>query len=102
MVEGVTPAGYSLAHETLEAMRQAAVRMVRRGIRVEDIAAGMRLNRSTVFGWIRKHRQGGWKALASTKAPGARPKLRQAQLLKLLDMLHRPAVYYGFGSDLWS
>jgi transposase-like protein len=51
--------GYSIDHATLEIMRMTAVRMVKRGIRVEDIAEGMRLNRSTVFGWLQKYRQHG-------------------------------------------
>lgn len=83
-------------------MRQTAVRMVQRGIRVDDIAAGMRLNRSTVFGWIKTFREKGWTVLASRKAPGARPKLRQRQAIRLIDMLHRPAFAYGFNSDLWT
>lgn len=94
--------GYSISHETLEEMRLTAVRMVQRGIRIEDIAAGMRLNRSTVFGWFHKYRHKGLKALKSTKAPGARPKLKQQHVLRLVAMLHRPAIEYGFGSDLWT
>lgn len=94
--------GYSLSHDTLEAMRFAAVRMIKLGIRVDDIAIGMQLNRSTVFGWVKKHRHGGLKALTSTKAQGAHTKLTQSQLLRLINMLHRPATHYGFWSDLWS
>lgn len=102
MASRAVPYGYSIPHLALETMRQATVRMVQRGIRVEDIAAGMRVNRSTVFGWIRRFREKGWTALASRKAPGARPKLRQRQAMRLIDMLHRPAFAYGFNSDLWT
>lgn len=94
--------GYSLSHQTLEVMRLTAVRLVQRGVRVEDIAVAMRLNRSTVFGWLQRYRRHGRTALRSTTAPGARPKLPQPQLLTLLAMLRRPAVDYGFGSDLWT
>jgi len=83
-------------------MRFTAVRMARRHIRIEDIAAGMRLNRSTVFGWIWKYRRRGWKGLRSTKAPGARPKLRQRDVFRLVKMLRQPALRWGFGSDLWT
>lgn len=94
--------GYSISHETLQEMRFTAVRMVQRGIRIEEIAIGMRLNRSTVFGWIRRYRQEGRGALQSTKAPGAKPKLKQRNVLSLVRMLHQPAVQFGFGSDLWT
>lgn len=102
MVSHTIPHGYSIPHLTLEAMRPAAIRMAQRGVRVEDIAAGMRLNRSTVFGWIKRFQEKGWTALASHKAPGARPKLKQRQALRLVGMLHRPAFAYGFDSDLWT
>lgn len=94
--------GYSIGHQTLEEMRFTAVRMVKRGIRVEDIASSMRLNRSTVFGWVRRFRQSGLKTLRSTKAPGAQPKLKSFYFSKLIRMLHHPASRYGFWSDLWT
>ncbi len=94
--------GYSIAHQTLEEMRFMAVRMVKRGIRIEDIASSMRLNRSTVFGWMRRFRQSGLRILRSTKAPGAKPKLSAQHFSKLIRILHHPASRYGFGSDLWT
>lgn len=94
--------GYTIAHQTLQAMRQTAVRMVARGVRVEDIAAGMRLNRSTVFGWLQRYRQDGPKALKSTKTTGAPPKLTQNKIIRLLNIMRHPAVEQGFGSDLWT
>lgn len=94
--------GYSIDHTTLEIMRMTAVRMVKRGIRVEDIAEGMRLNRSTVFGWLQKYRQHGLQQLKSRKATGAPSKLEQRNILKLMDILRQPATDYGFASDLWT
>ena len=83
-------------------MRFTAIRMVKRRIRVEDIAFSMRLNRSTVFGWMKRFRQSGLESLRSTKAPGARPKLKAPQFLKLIRTLHEPATRWGFWSDLWT
>ena len=94
--------GYSINHQTLEEMRFTAVRMVKRGISVEDIAHSMRLNRSTVFGWMRRVRQSGLETLRSTKAPGAKPKLKPSHFSKLIRMLHHPAARYGFWTDLWT
>ena len=94
--------GYSIGHQTLEEMRFTAVRMVERGISVDNIAHSMRLNRSTVFGWMRRFRQSGLETLRSTKAPGAKPKLKPSHFSKLIRILHHPASRYGFWSDLWT
>ncbi len=102
MLTRVRTNGYSIAHETLEEMRFTATRMVQRGIKIEDIAVSMRLHRSTVFGWIQRFRKKGRKALASTKATGAKPKLNPSQFGRLLRILHHSALQYGFASDLWT
>lgn len=94
--------GYTISHETLEEMRFMAIRMVRKGVRVEEIAFGMRLNRSTVFGWVRKYRSNGPESLKSTKTAGAPSKLKQSDILKLMKMLRQPAIEHGFDSDLWT
>lgn len=83
-------------------MRFMAIRMVQKGIRVQEIAFGMRLNRSTVFGWVQKYRINGPKSLKSTKTTGAPSKLKQSDILKLVKMLRQPATEHGFDSDLWT
>ncbi len=94
--------GYTISHETLEEMRMMGVRMIQQGHRAEDIASWMRLNRSCVFRWVQRYRQGGVKALRSTKTTGAPGKLKESQILGLMEMLRRPAMDYGFESDLWT
>ena len=94
--------GYTIGHETLEEMRMMGVRMIQQGHRVQDIASWMRLNRSCVFRWVQQYRRGGVEALYSTKATGAPGKLKESQILKLMEMLRRPAVDYDFDSDLWT
>ena len=79
-----------------------AIRMFKQSMRVEDIAHGMRLNRSTVFGWMRKYREDGLESLQSTKTTGAPSSLKQASILQLIKMLRQPARDYGFDSDLWT
>ncbi|MBI4244626.1 MAG: IS630 family transposase [Planctomycetes bacterium] len=94
--------GHTMSHETLEEMRMMGVRMIQQGHRAGDIAAWMRLNRSCVFRWVQRYRQGGVEALRSTKATGAPGKLKESQILKLMEMLRRPAMDYDFDSDLWT
>ena len=68
----------ALDHKTLEQMRIRAVEAVQTGQRVEDVAATMRLSRSTVFGWMALYRAGGWHALKAK--PGWPPKVTGPQI----------------------
>src|SRR3989338_5435154 len=45
---------------------------------------------------------GRFAVLKSTKAPGARPKLKQQEIMKLVALLLKPAMDFGFESDLWT
>jgi transposase len=55
--------GRKVDHATLAAMRVRAVAQVRAGAHPEDVAAVSGLHRSTVFGWVANHREGGPDAL---------------------------------------
>jgi transposase len=79
--------GRKLDHATLEALRIRAVRQVEAGARVEDVAATLGLNRSTVFGWIARYREGGEAALAAKPVPGRPPKLSGDQLRRLYTLV---------------
>lgn len=94
--------GYTISHETLEEMRFMAVRIFKQGMRVENIASGMRLNRSTVFGWMHKYREDGLESLQSTNNAGAPSSLKQTAIFRLIKMLRQPAQDHGFDSDLWT
>src|SRR5208282_4215454 len=52
-----------LSHETLEALRERAVRQVQESESPETVARVLGLNRSTVYGWLAQYRRGGWGAL---------------------------------------
>jgi len=53
-------------------VRRWAVEQVVKGGRVEDVAAGLDYNRSTVFGWMKRYGEDGLSAL-NTKARSGRP-----------------------------
>ena len=76
--------GRKLDHATLEAIRIRACEQIENGARVEDIAANLGFNRSTIFGWIAAYRNGGAEALRAKPVPGRPPKLTQAQMMFLL------------------
>ena len=71
--------GRKLDHKTLEALRVRAVGQVEKGARVEDVAAGLGLNRSSVFKWVAAYHAGGKKALRARPVPGRPPKLSGVQ-----------------------
>lgn len=79
--------GRKLDHATLEAMRIRAVRQIGDGAHPEDVADALGLNRSTVYGWVAKYREGGEVALAAKPVPGRPPKLTGKQLRKLYRLI---------------
>ena len=66
--------GRKLDHATLEALRLRAVAQIVEGAHPEQVAATLGMNRSTVYGWVAKYREGGEQALKAKPVPGRPPK----------------------------
>jgi transposase len=67
------------------------------------VAAALGLNRSTVFAWVARYREGGELALAARPVPGRPPKLSGAQLARVYALVvgHNPQqLQFEFG--LWT
>jgi transposase len=79
--------GRKLDHETLEAIRIRAVEQIQGGVHPEDVAESLGMDRSTVFAWMAKFREGGIEALRAKPVPGRPPKLSGAQLRKLYTLI---------------
>jgi transposase len=80
--------GRKLDHQTLEAIRIRAVRQIEdEGAHPEDVADALGMNRSTVFGWLAKYREGGVEALRAKPVPGRPPKLSGTQLQQLYRLI---------------
>src|SRR6266540_2251962 len=95
--------GRKLDHATLEAMRTRAVAQIQAGAHPEDVAAALGLNRSTVFGWVARYREGGADALRAKPVPGRPPKLSGEQMRRLYTLVvgHDPRqLEFEFG--LWT
>lgn len=95
--------GRQLGHDTLEEMRKRAVeQMEHRGVRPEQIADALGLDRSTVYGWRAAYRQHGTEALQARPIPGRPHKLGQAELDQLDELVRTDPRTLGFTQALWT
>jgi transposase len=96
--------GRTLDHKTLEHLRKLAVRRVIEGGEApSEVMKSLGLCRTTIYPWLRKFEEEGWKALAERIAQGPEPKLteKQGQQVKRW-ILGRDPRQYGFDFGLWS
>jgi len=92
-----------LSHETLEALRERAVRQVQEGESPEAVARVLGLHRSTVFGWLAHYRRGGWGALKAKPLFGRPPKLDGPALRWIFDTVtQKNPLQMKFAFALWT
>src|ERR1700758_1596889 len=92
-----------LSHETLEALRERAVRQVQEGESPETVAGVLGLHRSTVFGWLAQYRRGGWGALKAKPLFGRPPKLNGRALKWIFDTVtQKNPLQMKFAFALWT
>lgn len=94
--------GRSISRETLEHFRFRAIKLRKKGWKVNDIADSFGLNRGSVSRWLTKFKRKGKKALKRTKAKGAKPKLDISHKRQILQWLKQPATDFGFETPLWT
>src|ERR1700675_2822728 len=92
-----------LDHATLEAMRERAVRSVHDGESPEVVAGVLRIDRSTVYGWLAQYRRGGWGALKAKPLFGRPPKLDGKKLKWIYDTVtQKNPLQLKFAFALWT
>ena len=95
--------GRKLDHKTLEEIRIRVVRQIEGGARPESMAEALGLNRSTVFGWMARHREGGLEALKARPIPGRPRKLSGVQLRRIYTLIvGNDPRQLSFGFALWT
>jgi len=93
----------SYSHETLEQLRLDAVKRVEAGESPEVVAAGLGINRRTIYRWLELFHYGGAPALVAKPIPGAPPKLKAAQMSKLARIVHeKTPQQFKFDFALWT
>ena len=75
-----TSDGRKLDHQTLQVMRQQAIKAVREGQTATSVAAAFGLNVRTVFAWLAKYSDGGEQALLAKPIPGRPPKVSDEEM----------------------
>lgn len=77
--------GRKLSHETREEIRIRAVQRVEAGESPEDVVRTLGFNRSAIYEWLARYREGGIEGLRYRKIPGKKPKLSGGQIRKVYE-----------------
>lgn len=92
-----------LDHQTLQAMRQRAVKAVRDGESPEDVAKVLGINRRTIYRWIAAFNDGGQNALLAKPIPGRPSVLSDEELLWLYrNIAEKTPQQFKLDFGLWT
>jgi transposase len=92
-----------LDHQTLEAMRERAVRRVQEGESPEVVAKIFGIGRTAIYRWLGQYRQGGWGALKAKPLFGRPPKLDDKKLKWIYDTVtQKNPLQMKFTFALWT
>lgn len=94
--------GRSIAHDALESMRFAAVRLHREGVSIETLSRSFKVTRSAIHNWIKRARDNGINCLRATKGTGRPSTIDEKQFKSLVHLMRQPATRHGYSTDLWS
>ena len=95
--------GRKLDHKALEAIRIQAVQRVEAGESPEDVIRILGFNRTVIYDWLAKYREGGVDALRAKAIPGRPPRLNGKQLRWLYQAITtKNPVQFQFEFALWT
>jgi transposase len=95
--------GRQLPRKAKEQLRVAAVKRVEAGESPEFVAAGLGINRRTIYRWIEAFHYGGESALKAKPIPGAPPKLDAKQMARLARIVYtKNPLQLNFEFALWT
>jgi transposase len=91
-----------LKHGELTELRKRGVAAVQDGQPAVLVARVLGIQKSTMFGWLARYRQGGWGALNAKKRGGRPPKLNADMLSWIYHRVMRDPRQLGFPFALWT
>ena len=86
----------------LERRRRRAVKLLRDGLGVREVARVVGASPGSVTTWRQRYDRDGAAALKPEPHPGGVPKLDDDRVTALLTLPARGAVAHGHASDLWT
>jgi transposase len=86
----------------LEARRRRALGWLQQGWSLHEVARRLACAPSSVLRWRETWRRGGARALRVRASPGRPPKLTPRQRERLVRLLLRGAMAYGYETELWT
>lgn len=86
----------------MERRRRRAAALLKSGLSLQAVARRVGASVSSVFRWKVAIAAGGDAALSAKPVPGRRRKLGDAERERLLKLLLKGALAYGFPNDLWT
>ncbi|MFZ5498634.1 MAG: IS630 family transposase [Pseudomonadota bacterium] len=95
--------GRQLPRKAKEQLRMVAAKRVEAGESPEAVAAGLGINRRTIYRWIAAYHYGGEAALKAKPIPGAPAKLDAGQMAKLARIVReKNPLQLKFEYALWT
>lgn len=88
--------------DLLEDRRYRALALLKKGHSINEVGRLINCAPSSVMRWRDAKRRGGAEALKVRFSPGRPPKLRVAEKKRLVRLLLRGAMSYGYSTDLWT
>ncbi|MCY2950547.1 MAG: IS630 family transposase [Planctomycetota bacterium] len=88
--------------KTLEQRRRRAVALLKSGLTMTEVSHRVGASVASVWRWNRAVKEGGAAALAARPVPGRPRKLQDAECRRLLRLLLKGAMAYGYPNELWT
>lgn len=86
----------------LEKRRHKAMELVDEGLSFNQAAQRIGCAPSSVMRWWKARKKRGDKGLAPKEVPGRPPKLTAKQKKRLITILLKGALAYGYSTDIWT
>ena len=94
--------GRQLSHEVLEKYGFRAVELRKNGWQINKISEAFGVNRRAVTRWLSIYDKYGKSGLRSKKALGPEPKLTNEDRKKIISIVKKSAMEFGFETPLWN
>jgi len=88
--------------DLLENRRKRALALLDTGLSINEVARRIKCGASSVMRWRDTRQQGGEEALQVRFSPGRPPKLDVRRRKRLVRLLLRGAMAYGYRTNLWT